>query len=87
MPAPLKAIITRDRAKVILNKGPWRITIAAADLPRWTDLYRSLRDRNARTDAKGRNIEPGPYHQFYAADVAAMEATLAKMANTREGRE
>ena len=77
--APLKAIPTRDRQRIILAAGAWRTTIAAADLPRWIALYTDLRDRKAPIDAKGRITEPGPWYKFYAADVAAMEALQLRL--------
>lgn len=76
---PLRAIPTRDRQRVILAKADWRVTIAAADLPHWIDLYRRLRDRKAKTDATGKVIEPGPWHDFFAADIAALEAAQARL--------
>jgi hypothetical protein len=77
--APLKAIPTRDRQRIVLAAGTWRTTIPAADLPRWIRLYRRLRDRGARLDPKGNPIEPGPYARFYAADLAVLEATAARL--------
>ncbi|GGE24154.1 hypothetical protein SAMN05421774_10876 [Gemmobacter megaterium] len=79
MRQPLRAIPTRDRKRIILAKADWRATIQASDLPNWIALYRRLRDRMARTDPKGRIIEPGPWHGFYAADTAALEAAQAKL--------
>lgn len=77
--APFKAIPTRDRQRIVLAAGAWRATIPAADLPRWISLYRRLRDRGARLDAKGNPIEPGPYARFYADSLAVLEATAARL--------
>jgi hypothetical protein len=56
MPAPLRAIPTRDRSRVLLVKTAWLHTIPADDLPRRIGLYTDLRDRKAQRDAKGRVV-------------------------------
>lgn len=61
--APFKAIPTKDHSTVILARGPWRIRIAAADLPRWIHLYRGLRDRDG-----------GKHSRVYLQPVEALEA-------------
>lgn len=75
----MKAIITRDNARVVMVKERWRQTITAADLPGWIARYTALRDRNAPRDKAGKMTAPGPYHQFYAADVDALIAAQRKL--------
>lgn len=53
-----------------MAKGAWHMDVAHADLGRWLALFRQLRDRNKP------KAGPGPYHQFYADDVAAIEAAM-----------
>lgn len=80
MTAPMKVIVTKDGGRVVMAKGEWRQTVAAADLPRWIRLYRGLRDRNAPHDKAGRPTALGPFARFYAADVEALEAAQRKIA-------
>lgn len=75
----MKAILTKDRQRVVLARGGWRQTIQVAEIPDQLALYRGLRDRGAKTDAKGKIITPGPHHDTYAPNVAALEAVAAKL--------
>jgi hypothetical protein len=63
-----KAIVSRDKSRVIMVDGNWRHTIAAADLPKCTKFYRDLHDR------KG-----GAYAKFYVAPLEALEAAAAQL--------
>jgi hypothetical protein len=71
-----KAVLSKDRARVIMVDGTRRHTISAADLPNWLRLYRELRDRKAKPP------KPGPYAKFYAPVVEALERVADQL---REG--
>jgi hypothetical protein len=61
------AMVDATGQRVTLRHATWGITIPAADLPRWIDLYRSLADRkNPRTG------EPRAYAAHYAPMLKAM---------------
>jgi hypothetical protein len=66
----MRAIVTTDRASVIMSKGLWRTTIPAANIAVWVSLYRNLRDRNG-----------GRFAEFYTQSVEALEAAAAKLGN------
>lgn len=76
MAEPFRAIPTRDRTEVLLRRGSWSLMVAAADLRRWLDLYRRLRDRNAPPAPAGAPVKPGPYHGIYAPAVTELESAL-----------
>lgn len=64
-----------DDGKRILFDGPiWKHSAAVEDLPRWLDLHRRLRDRDAPTDKAKRITGPGPYHKHHAPIVDQLEA-------------
>jgi hypothetical protein len=63
-------ITTLPSGLIRMAKGAWHQDLPPADLPRQLALYRGLRDRDKP------KAGPGPYHRFYADDVAAIEAAM-----------
>jgi hypothetical protein len=66
----MMTITTLPNETIRMADGAWSLTCPRADLPKWHKLYIGLRDRNKPKTG------PGPYHQFYADDVAAIEAAM-----------
>lgn len=78
------ATLSADGLTVTHRGGSWSITFPVADLPRWLEFYRGLRDRLAPRDRNGKVTGSGPYAAFYEADVAALERVqkMAKVMGT-----
>jgi hypothetical protein len=58
-----------------LAKASWSNVIPLADLPKWLKLYRGLWSRLSG-GKKSEPGKPGPWAEFYDADVRALERAV-----------
>lgn len=65
----MKARLSEDGARVILEGRLWRGSFPIGDLPEQLRFYRGLRDR-----------KQGAFAAFYRADVEALEALAREVA-------
>lgn len=74
-----------DDGKRLIFDGPiWQHSAPVEDLPRWLELHRRLRDRDAPRDKKtGRITDLGPYHRHHAPIVDQLEAIERELRRNR----
>lgn len=79
MAAQVRAWLTEDGTRFVMERGAWSMEAPVDDLRHQTAFYRDLRDRKAPRDKQGRVTAPGPYHAIYQPNVEALEAIARQL--------
>lgn len=72
-----RAFLSRDKQTVLMMTDRRRMTVPAADVPRWRAFYWKLWGRGAKKPG-----EPGPYAKHYEQTCQVLDRIAAEIKGT-----